>query len=168
MLVYLRNGNSSTLFLACVGRGGQVLEAWWSPSDATKEKKEQRRAKLKIKGCLPAARQLASHWRATASSQSQLAHQWPVVSGISPVARQPASNWRERLERLENTTWHTFRAVFGGLKSLKNLGISWESSGEAWRDLGILHLWLYLSPSSSYLFNEPLHSFRVCFIYIYV
>ena len=62
MLVYLRNGNSSTLFLACVGRAGQVLEAWWSPSDATKEKNEQRRSKLKIKGCLPATRQLASHW----------------------------------------------------------------------------------------------------------
>ena len=55
-------------------------------------------------------------------------------------------------------------------------------SWRAWRSLGKLGIQVgslerfelssfvvvYLLPSSSYLFNELLHSFRVCFIYIYV
>ena len=132
-----------------------------------------------------AACQWLANWRATASSQSQLARQWPAVSGISPTGEQLARALRccafqsdsQHIKRAnggiskggrKNTTWGTSRALLGGLKSLKNLGISWESSGEAWRDLGIPHLWLYLSPYSSPLFNALFHSFRVCFICIYV
>ena len=135
------------------------------------------------------ARQLASHWRVNASSQSQLASQRHAVSGISPVARQPASNWREHFAaaRFSQNSQHIKEkneGIWGRLEKhdLAHLqGTSWrlEELEEPWDFLGIKwgslerfgyssFVVVYLLPSFSYLFNELLHSFRVCFIYIYV
>ena len=107
------------------------------------------------------SRQWLANWRATGESTSQLR----VLTYFSAYKKGKLDILRRGWK---NTTGGTSRALLGGLKSLKNLGISWESSEEAWRDLGIPHLWLYLSPYSSPLFNALFHSFRVCFICIYV
>ena len=144
MLVYLRHGNSSTLFLACVGRGGQVLEAWWSPSDATKEKKEQRSAKLKIKGCSPAARQLASHCIIIKPTGMQLACRLCNLASGSPTGERLASitcscafwhisqhikreSWIFSKGGRKNTTWGTSWRLEELEEPWDLLGIKWGS-----------------------------------------
>ena len=185
MLVYLRNGNSSTLFLACVGRGGQVLEAWWTQVMQQRRKRSKGKLKIKIKVCLPAARQLARHWRATKPTGMWVACRlWNLASG-SPTGEQLARILRSCA--FYSNSQHIKRAsgAFSeeGGKTRKNthLGHILEP-WRAWRTLGKLGIQVgslerfelssfvvvYLLPSSSYLFNELLHSFRVCFIYIYV
>ena len=129
---------------------------------ATGEPVHHQKANWRASG-LPSleSRQWLANRRATGENTSQLR----VLLEFSAYKK---GKWGIFRGGWKNTIWGTSRALLGGLKSLKNLGISWESSGETWRDLGIPHLWLYLSPYSSPLFNALFHSFRVCFICIYV
>ena len=120
---------------------------------------------------MPVARQLASHkanwhasgmpslesrqwlanWRATGESTSQLR----VLTYFSAYKKGKLDILRRGWK---NTTGGTSRALLGGLKSLKNLGISWESSGE----LG--EIWVFLICGCIFLpilHHSSMHSFIV-------
>ena len=68
----------------------------------------------------------------------------------------------------KHTTWDISRAHFGVWRAWRTLGKLGIQVGSLERFELSSFVVVYLLPSSSYLFNELLHSFRVCFIYIYV
>ena len=186
MIVYVRHRNSSTLFLTCVGRGGQVLEALWNPSATTKEEKGARKSQFSVLGKLhasgaPTGEPLASHkanwhasgmpslesrqwlanWRATGEHNSQLR----VLTLFSAYKKGKLDIFKGGRK---NTNWDISRAHFGAWRAWRTLGKLGIQVGSLERFELSSFVVVYLLPSSSYLFNELLHSFRVCFIYIYV
>ena len=68
----------------------------------------------------------------------------------------------------KHTTWDISRAHFGAWRAWRTLGKLGIQVGSLERFELSSFVVVYLLPSSSYLFNELLYSFRVCFIYIYV
>ena len=141
MIVYVRHRNSSTLFLACVGRGGQVLESWWTQVMQQRRKRSKGKLKIKIKVCLPAARQLARHWRATKPTGMWVACRlWNLASG-SPTGEQLARILRscafysnsQHIKRASGA----FSEEAGKTLLWALLGHFWEA-WRAWRTLGKL------------------------------